>query len=50
MDYRAPWDLSKNIKCGGEGYPNFGKFGVKFQILNANISAPKGFREVILVP
>jgi len=43
-DYRSPWDLSKNIKFGGGcPPPNFWKFKVKFQILNANISAPKGF-------
>ena len=32
--YRPPSELSKNIKFGGGGPPNFGKFRLKCQILN----------------
>ena len=42
-DYR-PWrEVSKNIKLGGGGPPNFEKFGVKFFEFLPHISFSKGF-------
>ena len=40
--------LSKNVKFGGGGLPNFGEIWTKVQNLTPNISSPKGFGGPIL--
>ena len=46
---RSPWTVSKNTKLGAGGRPTFWQLWVKVQTLDAYTSAPKRYRDTILV-